>query len=67
MKTHFLICDGVVQIILTPESQIETMAVQCIPKGEVREACVSTINFSESSSGILRDVSKVNSLIIKLN
>jgi len=61
-----LIADNSTQIVLTPESEIEKTFVNYIKKGELIEATVSQISFSENKNGILRDTAEVNSLIVKI-
>ena len=42
------------------------MLVSCIKEGEVKEAFVSQISFSDNANGILRDVAQAKSIIISI-
>ena len=66
MKVSLLITGEKSQFVLTPETSLEKTLISCIKEGEVKEAFVSQISFSDNANGILRDVAQEKSLIISI-
>lgn len=65
MKTTIIIQNETAHIVLTPETELDKKTVQFIPKTGC-EATVEALSFSENQNGVMKEISRQNSIVIKL-